>query len=299
MFTLRTITTLCIAAVGMPAAIAQNTGYVATVTQQLDAAESRIKPALETDDRKMISVQRIVSLTDEGTNGVFYLTDLAPNTSHLILGVCDGDCSDLDLQIKDGDDDVVDSDVEDDDNPVLEFETNTSDDPYTLTVDMVECSENYCLYGIDIYAFNDTEAVPETESTDYQGHIDAQLAEMESFVEQTAQEHGLSATRVFEETRFLTLNAEERFELSDLASFSRHMAVAVCDQDCGALSLKAESKMATLDPEFSESDGFPAARVAEFVTRPLSDHAAIVSMDVCAKEPCLVGLAVYEFNDAE
>lgn len=299
MIELRTIMTLCFAALVTPAAMAQNTGYVATVTQQLDAAKVRLKPALETDDRKMISVQRIVSLTDESTNGVFYLTDLAPNTSHLILGVCDGDCSDLDLQMKDSSDDVVDSDVEDDDNPVLEFETTSSDDPYTLTVDMVECSEDYCLYGVDIYAFDETETEPEAESTDYQGYIDAQLAEMESFVEQTAEDTGMTATRVFNETRFLTLGAQERFELDDLSPFTRHVAIAVCDQDCGALSLKTESKMSTLDPEISEDDGLPAARVVEFVVRPLSDHSAVVTMDQCSSEPCLVGFAVYEFNQAE
>ena len=114
-----------------------------------------------------------------------------------------------------------------------------------------------------------------------------------------AEENGFTATRVFQETRFLTLDAEERFELDDLSPITRHMAVAVCDQDCRALSLKTESKMSTLDPEVTEGDGLPAARVAEFIARPFSDHAAIVSMDECSKEPCLVGLAVYEFDSAE
>lgn len=299
MFKVRTFIIFGIAALAAPIALGQNTGYVATVTHQLDEAETRLKPALETDARKMTSVQRVVSLTDESTNGVFYLTDLASNTSHLILGVCDSDCSDLDLQIKDSDDEVVDSDVEDDDNPVLEFETNSGDDPYTLTVDMVECSEEYCLYGIDIYAFTETETESESESTDYQGDIDVQLAEMENIVQEIALENDLTATRVYNETRFLTLGAQERFELDDLSPITRHVAVAVCDQDCGALGLKTETKMSTLDPDFTESDGMPAARVAEFIARPLSDHAAIVSMDACSKEPCLVGLAVYEFSEVE
>ncbi|CAN0601106.1 unnamed protein product [Ectocarpus sp. 12 AP-2014] len=138
-------------AAATPIASADYSAYVDIVVTQLDGIEARIKPVLAESDRQMIRFDRIISATDNDRNGVYYLTDLEPNTEYLIVGVCDGDCSDIDLQIEDDDGDTVGADVEDDDSPVLEFRTSAKSDHYKLTLDMVTCSAEVCFYGIDVF----------------------------------------------------------------------------------------------------------------------------------------------------
>ena len=111
---------------------ADNTEYVSIITKQLDDVETRMKPVMESADRHMLRVTEIVSLTDEERNGAYYLTELEPNTSYLIVGVCDGDCDDLDLQLDDPAGDTLDTDIEDDDAPVLEFTTDGDSFYYKL-----------------------------------------------------------------------------------------------------------------------------------------------------------------------
>ena len=95
------------------AAIADNTEYVSIITKQLDDVETRMKPVMEAADKQMLRVGEIISLTDKERNGAYYLTELEPNTNYLIVGVCDGDCGDLDLQIDDPSGTTLDTDVED------------------------------------------------------------------------------------------------------------------------------------------------------------------------------------------
>lgn len=73
--------------------------------------------------------------------------------SYLIIGVCDADCSDLDLVLS-ADGDEIASDYEPDDTPVLVVEVEEGG-TLTLTVQMAACSSGPCRYGIGVFTTSD------------------------------------------------------------------------------------------------------------------------------------------------
>ena len=85
------------------------------------------------------------SLRDGATERV--TVRLASNVDNQLIGVCDTDCSDLDMILFDSNGRQVDSDVLEDDTPILGI-SPPRDGLYTIEVRMVDCDENPCRYGI-------------------------------------------------------------------------------------------------------------------------------------------------------
>lgn len=69
---------------------------------------------------------------------------------YLMVGMCDGDCSDMDLQLFDPSGNKIAEDVLDDDVPVLEFRAAASGN-HRIRVVMARCSANPCSYGVSLY----------------------------------------------------------------------------------------------------------------------------------------------------
>lgn len=76
--------------------------------------------------------------------------DLDAGTSYMVVGVCDGDCSDLDLWINDENGYEIDSDVLDDDTPILEVTPRRSA-RFSIRTKMISCSAEPCYYGLGVY----------------------------------------------------------------------------------------------------------------------------------------------------
>jgi hypothetical protein len=91
---------------------------------------------------------QIGSLSDDD-NESFTLT-LHAGTAYALVGVCDNDCSDMDLVLYDADDTQVDSDVQNDDVPIVQV-TPTETMRYRVKVIMAACRTNPCWYGIGVY----------------------------------------------------------------------------------------------------------------------------------------------------
>ena len=75
---------------------------------------------------------------------------LRVGTEYKIVGVCDQDCSDLDLRLFDASGNEVDEDIMTDDVPIVTV-TPSRSETYRLQVIMVACSTEPCFYGIGIY----------------------------------------------------------------------------------------------------------------------------------------------------
>lgn len=75
---------------------------------------------------------------------------LNAGTSYSMIGVCDNDCSDLDLRLYDPSGNEVDNDVLDDDTPIVSV-TPRRTGRYTVRAIMTACSNQPCRYGIGIY----------------------------------------------------------------------------------------------------------------------------------------------------
>ncbi|HET7229547.1 MAG TPA: hypothetical protein VFJ16_06060 [Longimicrobium sp.] len=90
----------------------------------------------------------IGSLRARGTET--HRVQLNGGTSYSLIGVCDNDCSDLDLRLFDASGREVDSDVMTDDTPVVSV-TPRRAGVYTVRAIMTACSSEPCRYGIGIY----------------------------------------------------------------------------------------------------------------------------------------------------
>lgn len=73
---------------------------------------------------------------------------LTGGSDYLVVGVCDGDCKDMNLQLLDIGGSEVDSDTEDDDVPVVAASASGT---YTARVTMVACSKSPCAFGIKAF----------------------------------------------------------------------------------------------------------------------------------------------------
>lgn len=69
----------------------------------------------------------------------------------VVSGVCDVDCSDLDLSVHDRWGNLIEADIETDDRPVVGFEVSAPG-TYEVRVYMVDCSREPCGYAVQAYA---------------------------------------------------------------------------------------------------------------------------------------------------
>lgn len=91
---------------------------------------------------------QIGSLRDD-ENESFTVT-LHSGTAYALVGVCDNDCTDVDLVLYDADGDQVDSDLQTDDYPMVQVRPRETM-RYRVKVIMATCKTNPCWYGIGVY----------------------------------------------------------------------------------------------------------------------------------------------------
>lgn len=87
---------------------------------------------------------------DQGEDEEFEL-ELEGGKTYIIVGVCDGDCSDLDMALTTAAGADVDSDYELDDVPMVTVEVERSG-TYHLKVEMATCSVAPCAFGVGVFA---------------------------------------------------------------------------------------------------------------------------------------------------
>lgn len=71
-----------------------------------------------------------------------YTIHTTKGKQYALVGLCDNDCSDLDLTLLDEDGDVVGRDYEGDDLPMLQFTAHRNS--YKVRVEMEKCSTSTC-----------------------------------------------------------------------------------------------------------------------------------------------------------
>lgn len=78
-----------------------------------------------------------------------FQVQLTAGSRYLIVGVCDGGCSDLDLTLTDAGGRKVAEDTALDDLPVMAVQG--LDGTFTVTVSMVTCTTEQCHYGVRVF----------------------------------------------------------------------------------------------------------------------------------------------------
>lgn len=86
---------------------------------------------------------------DQGEDEEFEL-ELEGGMSYIIVGVCDGDCSDMDFTLTTARGEAVAEDHQTDDVPMVMVEVERGQ-TYTLKVEMAACSVAPCAFGVGVY----------------------------------------------------------------------------------------------------------------------------------------------------
>lgn len=86
----------------------------------------------------------------QGADEEFEL-ELEGGKTYIIVGVCDGDCTDLDMALTTSGGEDVDSDFETDDVPMVMVEVERGA-TYNLKVQMAACSVEPCAFGVGVFA---------------------------------------------------------------------------------------------------------------------------------------------------
>ena len=136
--------TLAFALLALPASALAQDEFEQQVRAQLDAVSESIR----NDGYRLVHELYMGQLDEDGEESVTF--DLGRGQTYMIMGVCDADCSDLDLVLYDGDGDEVDSDLELDDVPIVSVSVDRADS-YRVDVTMAACSAEPCRFGIGVY----------------------------------------------------------------------------------------------------------------------------------------------------
>lgn len=90
-----------------------------------------------------------INFLDEGDSDTELVYTLTSGREYLIYGVCDEDCSDLDINVYDAKGNLIATDEEEDDVPAVSVKvTKTAD--YTVEVVMAACDNDPCYYAVDV-----------------------------------------------------------------------------------------------------------------------------------------------------
>ncbi len=93
-----------------------------------------------------VALEPYMDVLDDSAHDGLSLT-LEGGTEYKIIGVCDSDCSDIDMHLQDGDGNLVARDQSDDDVPIVDVSPGQTAS-YQLIVVMHECSAEPCHYGV-------------------------------------------------------------------------------------------------------------------------------------------------------
>jgi hypothetical protein len=138
-------TTLAFAGMSLaPSAYAQPAEYIRQLANQLSQARESYVP----NSYRLVTGPDNDNLSQGDSDN--YNVTLQGGRSYKLVGVCDNDCTDLDITLYDSDGDVVDRDLLDDDKPVVSV-SGKSGGRYRMNVSMASCSESTCYYSVAVY----------------------------------------------------------------------------------------------------------------------------------------------------
>jgi len=137
---------LCCLFVASSSAVAQE-AWQEQLTVQTKLKSGEGYADLSTKGFSLVDVAKteVIMANESSTSSVM----LAPGSQYVIMGVCDNDCSDLDLALMKGGMEL-DKDTTTDDWPILVV-TPTSSPNYEVKVTMYACSTANCGYQLSVW----------------------------------------------------------------------------------------------------------------------------------------------------
>jgi hypothetical protein len=127
-----------------PAQTSSQTQYIVQVRRQLNGARDLLgaRGFEKTHDYK------IATLANGGAKSS--TLDLQKGMQYVIIGVCDKDCSDLDIKLYDENDQLIATDTSADDKPLVTVTPRWTGE-FRILVSMYRCRNSPCYYGIGVF----------------------------------------------------------------------------------------------------------------------------------------------------
>ncbi len=225
---------------------------------------------------------------DDSEAGDFWI-ELRGGMEYAIVGVCDQDCTDVDLEIFEGQTSVA-SDYEVDDTPVLQVVPGYAGE-YRIHVYMANCRTEPCYYGVGIYGREVAQATREvslgsdgSENGRWTAQVERQMERAsdafrrEGFI-QTHEMHSGSLDAEGSEDYYVRLRGGLTYAL-----------LGVCDEDCDDIDLAIYDENGDqIDADY-KTDDVPLVRVAPWQSGQFRVH---VYMASCHTAPCFYGVGVF------
>ena len=270
---------------------------VSSVAQAQDRYEQVVRDQLRqagriSEDRGFVmSHDTYIGRLDDDANTNVNVT-LDGGKDYVIVGVCDQDCTDVDLTIYNSDGDEIDSDLQTDDKPVLTFSTSRSG-RYRIKVSMVRCSANPCRYGVGIWSKNAGSGSSSNNSDNSGNSGDGDR--WERVVRQQLDNAGRVATdrgyAMSHEIFMGRLDDDQNESLNiPLDGGTQYILVGTCDQDCSDVDLTIYDPDGNEVDSDLETDDKP---VLQLTARNSGRYRVKVSMVACSANPCRYGVGVW------
>jgi hypothetical protein len=210
---------------------------------------------------------------------------LAPGRAYSILGLCDEDCTDVDLALYDASGRQVALDVEDDDFPVVSVAPARTG-AYRVEVSMAACSEAPCRYGVGVFAVQGGAVA--SAAGGQADPWDRQVRDMLVEAGKRLEGNGLSLTHQIQTG---SLNEGASRSLSFTLDIGREYSIlGLCDEDCTDVDLTLYDAAGRQVASDLEADDYPMVSVTPSRS---GTYRVEVKMAACSEAPCRYGVGVF------
>lgn len=253
------------------------TDYEGQVRYQLDSIHRRVSRSGYT----RVIEGHIAQIDADATER--FTIDLEAGQEYQIVGVCDNDCTDIDLRLYDPSGNLVDEDVLEDDVPVV---TVTPDQAGQYAIDgiMYECQTDFCYIGLAAWARQgggtDQFGASRGPSNEYEEQVATYLNQV---TERYAQEQLFPVGG----TQFGTVEANGTVRFTFEAAAAATL-VGVCDNDCSDVDLRIYDANGTLLDEDILEDDLPIVEIPG-----PGQYTAEVAMPGCTTSICYYAAGLY------
>ncbi|MEO0559857.1 MAG: hypothetical protein AAF170_16935 [Bacteroidota bacterium] len=263
--------------------VPDETDYEGQVRWQLESIHTRVSRQGFTR-----TVDGHLAHIDAGSEERFTI-DLDAGQEYVIAGVCDNDCTDIDLRLYDPDGELVDEDVLEDDVPVVTV-TPDREGQYTIEGIMYECQTEFCFIGLSAWVrqgggidqFGSTAGPDNEYEEQVAGYLDRVTSELAN--NQLSRVGGTQYGVV-------EANGTVRFTFETAGPAS---LVGVCDNDCLDVDLRLYNSAGELVDEDMLEDDVPIVEVPG-----AGQYTAEVRMPGCSTSICYYATGLYREGDSD
>ncbi len=232
---------------------------------------------------------------DDDAN-TFLTLNLESGKDYEIWGVCDQDCSDIDMVLYDENDNEIDSDLLVDDKPVVEVIPRRTG-RFRIKVMMATCTANPCRFGVGVWsknasagdrADNDRNNAVPTPSASGEDQWESVVRSQFRSVASELESRGFSMSH---EVFMGRLDDDENESLNiPLDGGNEYVLLGRCDQDCTDLDLTIfDADGNEVDTDLDVDD----RPQLQLTVRRDARYRVRVSMATCSANPCRYGVGVW------